>query len=185
MALGELKGSACAYPKGVGGGAGGPDPPPGKSQKYSKTGVSLLNGVSLACRWWPAYSGIWILSPLNNQQKKKKRNWRFAGGPIGPLIVIFESSLLSTTKTETLSKVDPSVKTLWIRALSVPMRCIKRQSKIHFFFLSLLHILRERERERERESISIYHMSTSVCVSLRLSVCHLQRCDNLFFIVVP
>ena len=33
-------------------GAGGPDPPPGKSQKYSNrpTGVSLLNGVSLACR---------------------------------------------------------------------------------------------------------------------------------------
>ena len=24
------------------------------------------NGVSLAGRWWPTYSGIWILSPLIN-----------------------------------------------------------------------------------------------------------------------
>ena len=30
------------------------------------------NGVSLVGRWWPAYSGIWILSPLINLKRKKK-----------------------------------------------------------------------------------------------------------------
>ena len=28
-----------------------------------------LNGVTLACQWWPAYSGIWILSCLVIQKK--------------------------------------------------------------------------------------------------------------------
>ena len=32
-----------------------------------------LNGVSLACRWWPAYSGIWILPPLIKLTKTKKK----------------------------------------------------------------------------------------------------------------
>ena len=52
------------------------------------------------------------------------------------------------------------------------VRCIKRQSKIHFFFLSLLHILRERERERERERVyrSIICLHLSVCPSVCQSV---------------
>ena len=40
------------------GGQGGPDPP------EILKGNELLNGVSLAGRCWPAFSGIWILSPL-------------------------------------------------------------------------------------------------------------------------
>ena len=83
--------SPCADPEGEG--AGSLDLPE-KSQKniglLSKTGPDLLknhkatetsiqcwanigtpakrhlNGVSLASRWWPAYSGIWILPPLIN-----------------------------------------------------------------------------------------------------------------------
>ena len=31
----------------------------------------LLNGVSLAGRWWPIYSDIWILYPLNKTKKQK------------------------------------------------------------------------------------------------------------------
>ena len=30
-----------------------------------------FNGVSLAGRWWPAFIGYWILSPLINNKKKK------------------------------------------------------------------------------------------------------------------
>ena len=37
----------------------------GMSRNYSiLKAIKLLNGVSLAGRCWPAYSGIWILSPL-------------------------------------------------------------------------------------------------------------------------
>ena len=32
-----------------------------------------FNCVSLACQWWPAYSGIWILPPLIKNKKKKKK----------------------------------------------------------------------------------------------------------------
>ena len=36
-------------------------------QHASETPFQLhFNGVSLAGRWWPAYSGIWILPPLIN-----------------------------------------------------------------------------------------------------------------------
>ena len=88
-----------------GGGTGGPDLPPPpppptkkkkKSQKYrvlSNTAPDPLkqaraiigtpakchlNGVSLAGRLWPAYSGIWILPPLIN--KKTQKNFK-----VGPL----------------------------------------------------------------------------------------------------
>ena len=73
----------CADPEG---GTGGPDPPwkfkniwflsnkiriPWKSQSYQSSiqcraiigPPAKLNGVSLAGRWWPANSGIWILPP--------------------------------------------------------------------------------------------------------------------------
>ena len=30
-----------------------------------------FNGVSLAGRWWPAFSGIWILSSSKNKKKKQ------------------------------------------------------------------------------------------------------------------
>ena len=89
----RIKGICMRVSKGGGGGRG-PDHPPGKSHKYSNTGpdpsknhkkyeASIqcwaiidtpakrhLNGASLACQRWPAYSGIWILSPLNNQKKE-------------------------------------------------------------------------------------------------------------------
>ena len=51
-----------------------------------------LNGALLASRWWPVYSGIWILPPLINlktkTQKKQGQSW------------------------------TPSDKTFWIRACS-------------------------------------------------------------------
>ena len=34
---------------------------------------SQFNGVSLAGRCWPIYSGIWILYPLINQKRKRKK----------------------------------------------------------------------------------------------------------------
>ena len=78
-------------------GTGGPDTPPPHLKNYKNIGFlicsntgpdplkitklpsqhSMLDhyrhtvGVSLADRWWPAYSGIWILSPLNNNNNKK------------------------------------------------------------------------------------------------------------------
>ena len=82
-------------------GGTGPDPlPPWKSQKYSffsNTGpvplkigklrsqhsilghnrhrhLSHLNGVSLAGRWWPAKSCIWIIPPTI-KQKKGCQSW--------------------------------------------------------------------------------------------------------------
>ena len=33
-----------------------------------------LNGVSLAGRWWPAYSGIWILPLLINKKKTNRQS---------------------------------------------------------------------------------------------------------------
>ena len=33
-----------------------------------------LNGILLAGRWWPALSGIWIISPLLNL-KKQRKSW--------------------------------------------------------------------------------------------------------------
>ena len=77
------------------GGTGGPDPPPSLKNYKNKAVLAILvripwksaqsyqasiqcwtiistpakrhlNGVSLAGRWWPAYSGIWISPPLIN-----------------------------------------------------------------------------------------------------------------------
>ena len=94
----------------------------------------------------------------------------------GPLIVVFGSSLPSTTKKETLSKVDPSVKTFWIRAWSVPtrlVRCINYFSLVSF--VNLFHIERERERERQRQRDgdreSIYKCIYRSIICLHLSVC--------------
>ena len=78
--------SACAVPEGGGGGRGSGPPPlenyknigflsntgpdPFKITKlpiqHSMLGHHRLNGVSLAGRWWPANSGIWILPPSSN-----------------------------------------------------------------------------------------------------------------------
>ena len=55
--------------RGSRGGTGGPDPP--EILKANE----LLNGVSLAGRCWPASSGIWILSPLNNIYCQCCRVW--------------------------------------------------------------------------------------------------------------
>ena len=89
----------CADPNGGGGGGGGGEgirrTPSKISQKYSffsnwsgplkitklhflcMTNIHTLakrnlNGVSLAGRWWPAYSYIWILSPLIKFKKTCK-----------------------------------------------------------------------------------------------------------------
>ena len=35
-----------------------------------------FNGVSLAGRRWPAYSGTWILPPLIKKKKKKKKRFQ-------------------------------------------------------------------------------------------------------------
>ena len=88
------KGFSSGTMGGPRGRTGGPDaPPPEKSQKnirfLSNTGsdplkktqsyqasiqcwaiVGHLKGVSLAGRWWPIYSDIWILYPLKNY-----KNW--------------------------------------------------------------------------------------------------------------
>ena len=32
-----------------------------------------FNGVSLAGRWWPAFSGVWILSPLIKEKKNPSK----------------------------------------------------------------------------------------------------------------
>ena len=55
---------------------------PEKSQSYQATVLCManigpqakrhLNGVSLSGRLWPAYSGIWLLSPLINLKKGVK-----------------------------------------------------------------------------------------------------------------
>ena len=33
------------------------------------------HGVSLAGRWWPAFSGIWIPSSTKNEKKKRFQSW--------------------------------------------------------------------------------------------------------------
>ena len=80
----------------------GPDPPPpwkitkhrvfkqymsGSAEKsqlrsqHSMLGIhwhaseTPFNGVSLAGRWWPAYSGTWILPPLINFKNKRCQSW--------------------------------------------------------------------------------------------------------------
>ena len=112
-------------------------------------------------------------SHLSTTNKKKKTNWRFAGGPIGPLIVIFESSLLSTTKTETLSKVDPSVKQNFLdpRIICPDETCQMHKKTIQNTFLlfkPIAYIKRERERERVYRSIICLHLSVCpfVCQSV-------------------
>ena len=120
--------------KGGGGGAGGPDPPPLENhintailvripRKITKYEASIqrwaiigtpakchLNGASLACQRWPAYNGIWILSSLNNQTKKKKLVCWWTDD--GPLVVIFGSYLLSTTKNRNIVKSRPPLSKL-------------------------------------------------------------------------
>ena len=90
---------SCKDSEGVG--DRGPDLPPGKSQKYrvsKQYGSESLgklhsylasclatigppakryfNGVTLAGRWWPALSGIRIISPLSPHKLKKKKKKR-------------------------------------------------------------------------------------------------------------
>ena len=57
--------------------------PPAKSQTYKasiqcwaiigRPGKHHLNGVLLVGGWWPAYSGIWILSPPSYKKNKQKK----------------------------------------------------------------------------------------------------------------
>ena len=97
-------GTSCADPEGR---TGGQDPPeksqiyrvsyqywtgsPVKPQSYQASiqwwatigppEKRHLNGVSLAGRWWPAYSGILILSPLINLKKKNGKKNLVTVGP--------------------------------------------------------------------------------------------------------
>ena len=78
----------------------GPDPLE-KRQSYQATCSifqccwAIINGVSLAGRWRPAVSVIWVLSPIINYKTFMADD--------GPLLVAFESSL-------------PSAKTFLFRA---------------------------------------------------------------------
>ena len=82
-------------------GGGDPDPPPPeKSQTYNNSGPDPLKKRQTTK---PALN----VGPLEFR-------WR---ADVGPHIVVFGSSLLSTTKkTKKTLKLDPSGKTFWIRA---------------------------------------------------------------------
>ena len=56
-----------------GGGGGGrcPDPHPPTTENHKAT-KPAFNVGPLSARWWPTYSGIWILSPLINSTKTVK-----------------------------------------------------------------------------------------------------------------
>ena len=71
-------------------------PEPLKNHSYQSSvqcWVTILSGVSLAGRWWPTNSGIWIFPLLITQQTKKN------------------------SKKKTLSKLDP----LWQNFLDLRM----------------------------------------------------------------
>ena len=88
----------------------GPDPL--GNHKDTKPAINLgpssarqrnANGVSLLCRWWPAYKGIWILPPLINLNWKKKQENVVLVGP--PLTNFLDPRMAMETLKRILSKL--------------------------------------------------------------------------------
>ena len=114
-----------------GGGAGGSDPPPPPVKNHKNIGFSSNTGPDLLtnCSY---QASIQFLAIIGTPAKRHLMalSWR---ADDGPLKEVLGSSLPSSTKQKeekkTLSKLDPSDKSFWIRA------CLVAMSSFMFFLL--------------------------------------------------